>query len=88
MKVKYCIEYSGVTSGTMMGRDDGHPCRKTMIVNDYISAGEKLKQIIESTRKPYGYKPPVVWALEPEDVAYLIESYELFEKTKNRGADI
>lgn len=32
--MKYLMTFMGVSSGTYMGRDDGHPEKKSMVIHD------------------------------------------------------
>jgi hypothetical protein len=61
-QMKYLMTWMGVTSGSHLGRNDGYPQRKTMIISS-------TDELVESYREDAQY-----FILQPVDVKTAVET--------------
>lgn len=87
---KFMVEFTDSVTGSMAGRDDGHPFRTNVTYKDKHKALTFFREKILENGKRYGWKPPKFFEMGVTEIDpdTCIREFESYEKTKNQGEGI
>lgn len=87
---KYMVEFTASVTGSMAGRDDGHPYRTSVTGTDRIGMIKLFKEKLDEKSRRYGWQAPKIFELEVTELVGdpLLVELEEYEKTKNHGEGI
>lgn len=91
MKTMYRVRYTASVTGSLGGRDDGHPTPATREGSNYIEMAQFFKEKMDEKGKRYGWEKPtfrIVQVGDPLNDEAILKDLEDYEKIKNEGEGI
>ena len=87
---QYRVEYTDSVTGSMAGRDDGHPFRTSAQGADKFKMFKLYREKLDEKGKRYGWKEPKLFEVEMVELdgASAVKFVEEYEETKNLGEGI